>query len=108
MRLEKADTLKELAGPFYVKSDSKHAFSELLKKVDNAKTLVGPVYMDGDVKHHYNELQKQAENIRRYLNRLKASNNYLVQSTYQVTPNQTIMKSSKLLCHSKISMDPYM
>ena len=50
--------------------------------------------MDGEVKHHYNELQKQAENIKslasqfiflqnqsihfpRYLNRLKASHNYL-------------------------------
>ena len=40
VRLEKVNTLKELAGPFYVKSDSKHAFSELLKKVDNAKTII--------------------------------------------------------------------
>ena len=78
------------------------------------------IYMDGEVKHHYNELQKQAENIKfilqkkqrihfpRYLNRLKTSYNYLVQSNYQETPHQAIMKSSKLLGHSKISMDPYM
>ena len=62
--LAKADTLKQLAGPVYLKGDSQHAFLELLQKVYSAKSLCGTIYLEGQAKHQYNELQKQADKIK--------------------------------------------
>ena len=66
--LAKADTLKQLAGPVYLKGDSQHAFLELLQKVYSAKSLCGTIYLEGQAKHQYNELQKQADKIKRRRN----------------------------------------